>query len=535
MALLARGPWPRRILWALAAISFTLRLKLADTFLRTPYHEFTMHVNGPDQNRFLAWAETIRSGHWTLPGAAADAPFQFSPVYPWLLSLAIRFQPHPLILIFALQALLSCLAGMAMGSIGRRFGSALGGFAAAVLWLFYAPSIFYDGCLIRESLLASLGLLAFWAAVRTWDKPAWTSAALAGVLLGFGTAIRPHFFSLLLLGCFAAAALRTGQPALRRQRLAAWLILGIAACAVISPITFRNWTVSGKFVPISTQGADALILGNDPEGPGIGHVPTPRSLEMLTASGDRFAGALRVIADQTARFPDQMRQLYARKLRMLVNDYEVPANYSLYVWRLLLKPTRWLFLTWGWVFPFACLGAWAALRHGGRERGWRLVLGAAFAFLAGAAVIHIQSRYRFVAAPFVILLAGYGVAGLWNLLQKKRFIRLIAAIVGIVVIGLAVKPLPSCGYAEVVGIDGVRRLNTDPIQGSDYVTLLVSWSLSGAQTQAGAIRLISRQAVANYGLPVLTYFDAAIRDVYADPGRVLTAAYIKRYNIRPRR
>lgn len=509
----------------MAAVSFVLRFRLADAFLRTPYHEFTLNILGPDQNRFLTWAESIRAGVWTAPGSAADAPFQFSPVYPWLLSLSIGWREHPFALIFGLQALASSLAGLALWDTGRRLGCRAAGLAAAAIWLFYVPSIYFDGCLIRESLLASTGCLAFWAALAAWDRPSIARGIRAGLLLGFCAALRPHIFSAALFVLFAAAAAVRKD----RARLAASAGIALAACLVIAPIALHNLSVSGRWVPVSTQGADALILGNDPDGPGIGFVPTDTSRAMLEKSGGTVPGAVRAIAAEFTAKPAAAAQLYARKLRMLVNDYEVPDNYSFYVWKLLLKEARRLPpLTWIVLFPLACLGFFTALR--GKNR-WRLAASATAVLLAGAAVIHIQSRYRFVAVPFLALLAGFGLVGILKNIQRGKIIALAASLALVLGIGCAVRPLPSLGYHEVTGSDGVRRLNRDVLREADYITLLVSWSLSGAQAQADVMKVVSNRAYRSYGMYVITEFDRTVRDLNTNLKALLTKSYREKYRI----
>ncbi len=524
------GPAIGRWIAALAAASFGLRLWLAQKFLATPYHEFTLHVNGPDQNRFLLWAEGIRAGRWAVPGASPDAPFEFSPVYPWLLSLSIGFEKNPFFLIFALQAGLSCLAGLAIWNVGRRLGSGAAGAAGAVLWLLYAPSIFYDGCLIRESLLASSGFLVFWAALCAWQRPSLAAGALAGALLGFCTALRPHFFFAVVIGCFLIAALR--QP--DRRKWAAGIALLIASCAVIAPIAARNLLVSGRWVPVSVQGPDALILGNDPEGPGVSFVPTANSKAMLAASGGTLSGTVRTIADEFRAKPRLAVELYKRKLRMLVNAQEVRGNYSYYVWRVLLKPVRWFPLDWALLFPPACLGGWLAFR---RRNRWRWAAAGALVFMAGAALIHIESRYRFAAAPFAALLAGYGVSALggmfMNLGRDRRLLRVVVALAAVVLLALAVRPLPSFGYFQVTGGDGVTRLNRDNLLPSDYTTLLTSWMLSGAQAQAGVIRHFAGLAFRSYGPQVLAETDASVRLMQTESERFLSKSYRSKYGLGP--
>jgi hypothetical protein len=515
-----------RLVLAMAGASFALRVWLADLFLKTPYHEFTLHVTGPDQNRFLLWAERIRAGQWAAPGEGPAAPFQFSPAYSWLLSLSLAWEKHPFLGIFLLQSALSALAGIALWDCGRRLGCRAAGLAAAALWFFYAPSVFMDGCLIRESLLASTGLLSFWAMLAAWDRPTPARSLRAGALLGACAALRFHLFLPIALGVF----LITAAARKDRRRLTAALLITLAALALQSPVTVRNAVVAGQLAPFPTQGADALILGNDPEGPGIGHVPTANSARMLETSGRTAGGAAAVIGSALVKNPRAALELYGRKLRMLFNDHEVKANYSFYVWKMLLPPARKIFLSWGWVFPFAVIGGWFAWRRRKRDR-WKLALGSAAIFLAGAAAVHIQARYRFVAVPFVLLLAGLGLAGMWRLALRKKWIGLIGCVLIVGMTAAAVRPDPSFGYYRVVGLDGVQRLNTDPLQESDYLTLLMSWILSGKEAHADVIRLISNRAARTYGLSVVIQFDQSVRALNSNLDNVLSRSYREKYKL----
>jgi hypothetical protein len=520
------GKTAGHLVLAMAGASFALRVRLADHFLRTPYHEFTLHVTGPDQNRFLLWAERIRAGQWAAPGESPDAPFQFSPAYSWLLSLSLSWEEHPFLGIFALQAALSALAGLALWDCGRRLGCRAAGLAAAALWLFYAPSVFMDGCLIRESLLTSTGLLSFWAMLAAWDRPALARSVGAGLLLGACAALRFHLFIPIALGVYITAAAARKD----RGRLASALVILLAAAALQLPVTARNASAAGQFAPFPTQGADALILGNDPEGPGIGHVPTANSARMLETSGRTAGGAAAVIGRELVKDPKKSLELYGRKLRMLFNDHEVKANYSFYVWKLLLPQARKFFLGWGWVFPLAVIGGWFAWRRRRLDR-WNLALGSAAIFLAGAAAVHIQARYRFVAVPFVLLLAGLGLAGMWRLALRKKWFALMGCVLIVGMSAAAVRPDPSFGYYRVVGLDGVQRLSRDPLQESDYLTLLMSWVLSDKEGHADVIRLVSNRAARTYGLSVVVQFDQSVRALNLNLDNVLSRSYREKYRI----
>lgn len=512
-----------RLVLAMTAASFALRVWIANLFLRTPYHEFTLHISGPDQNRFLLWAEGIRAGTWSAPGADPASVFQYSPVYPWLLSVSIGWAKEPFLAILTFQAFLSAWTGWAIWDCGRRLGTGAAGLIGAALWLFYGPSVFFDGCLIRESLLASTGFLSFWLALSAWDRGSAARSVAAGAALGLGAAIRPHIWGPALLLGFVLAALKRREP----KRLLCAFLLALTACAWNAPVAVRNHLVSGGFTPAATQGADAFILGNDPEGPGVSHVPTENSARMLRESGGGILGAVPVIVREFTAKPEAALELYRRKLRMLFNDHEVGANYSFYVWKFLIPPARGFFLTWGWIFPPAVIGAWFAWR---RRGGWRWVLAGAGILLAGAAVVHIQARYRFAAVPFIALLAGYGLAGTARTVLRKKWLS--AALCGSVLwtAAVLVRPDPSYGYHRVTGLDGVTRPASDPIKEPDYLTLLVSWSLSGAEAHRDVIRVVSRRAALIYGPSVALHLDRSVRELTGERSP-LSRAYRRKYGL----
>lgn len=93
------------------------------------------------------------------------------------------------------------------------------------------------------------------------------------------------------------------------------------------------------------------------------------------------------------------------------------------------------------------------------------------------------------------------------------------------------RPLPSFGFYRVVGGDGIERLNQDPIQASDYATLLAALAVSDAKAHAKEIHAIAGRAYGSHGREVAFQYDRAMLALLSDPPNVLTRSYIEKYRV----
>jgi 4-amino-4-deoxy-L-arabinose transferase-like glycosyltransferase len=145
----------------------------------------------------------------------------------------------------------------AVGLLGRRLGGDRAGLLAAGLAAVYPILITADGALMSESLYGCLVGASLVLAYRLLDAPSLKRAALLGAVVGLAALTRGEAVVLLVLLLI---------PLLRRPR---GIRLAAATCAavilVLTPWTVRNWSVFGRFVPISTD-TGAVIGGANCDG-----------------------------------------------------------------------------------------------------------------------------------------------------------------------------------------------------------------------------------------------------------------------------
>jgi hypothetical protein len=131
---------------------------------------------------------------------------------------------------------------------------------------------------------------------------------LAGVSFGVSTWLRPN--TLALAPCVAAGLIALGP---RRAVLKPALLLALAACLTIAPITLRNYVVYRAFIPVSINMGIVLWEGiADAGGEDFGAVPTDNRVDRQEARlyhNPRYK--------QSWAWPDGIRRDRARVRRSL--------------------------------------------------------------------------------------------------------------------------------------------------------------------------------------------------------------------------
>jgi len=129
------------------------------------------------------------------------------------------------------------------------------GFVAAL-----SPQLGYVSALVLPDALSALPLLLallLLARAHPDGSASWRTSAVAGVLVGVGVWLRPNV--VLLPPLLSLVILLVSRD--RKRGLVHALSLSLAAVLVVIPITIRNYTVFGEFVPVSTNGGLTLWQG----------------------------------------------------------------------------------------------------------------------------------------------------------------------------------------------------------------------------------------------------------------------------------
>ena len=413
---------------------------------------------------------------WALKLAAAEAddagkaflrmPYFKPPFYPLALSAVYRvFGPGPWPA-KVLQAILGALGCVWVFLLARRAFTPLAGWVAGVLAAFYWPWLFFDAWLLNTELVIFLDLSAITLLLSFAARPSappWRLAA-AGLLLGLSAITWPTG---LLVSGVAALWVALGPLRGRDWRKCAapvCLFVGCVALPVLL-VTARNRVVGGDWVLISSNGGVNFYTGTRPEADGVSAVPPGIAWHRLVRETDR-AGITKPSAVShywVGRGWENLRAAPGRNARLTLKRGAVffsaaePRNNLAQAW--FLERFGWLralpdFRLAGPLWAVGLVLWIIALRRRKHGPGFvlapALCLGVVFARCAGVLPFFVCDRFRVVAVPFMLPLAGYAVAQMWTSLRAWR-LRSLALPLGALVVA-AVLMAPDFFHARPVNL-----------------------------------------------------------------------------------
>jgi tetratricopeptide (TPR) repeat protein len=218
-------------------------------------------------------------------------------------------------------------------------------------------------------------------------------------------------------------------------------LAAIAWAALLVPVAVRNARMGGGFT-LTTNGGVNFYAGNAPGANGRFHEPegvhfftapvltdataiptaiVARALTVRSAAGtEQAANSALWMARARAWMrsePAAAAALPFRKAWLLLQAQEIPQVESYAFQARRLAALRWMAVDFGWLWPFAALGAWRTWRR----RETRMVAVWAAALLAPSVIFFVTARHRLIAAPEVALLCGAGVATLWDAARRRAW------------------------------------------------------------------------------------------------------------------
>ena len=393
------------------------------------------------------WAKDIIAGQ----DNTALEPFIRAPLYPYLLAGiywlfgANTFFPRLIQLIIS-AALTFGMFKAASNMFGRKAG-----IAAALIWAFYGPEIFFAGELFETSLTTALIFAVYlcWSRGVNSGKSAWY--LFAGALLGLASLMKPN--SVLFLPILVGWYLIFRQK--RKLPLKNIAFFSVSCLVLISTITIRNALVSGEFVPIAAYGGLNIYIGNNIQSDGVSAIlpegeETEEDLEWgkkhhataLTALSIRKASeavGYDLSPAQSSRYwwgqtekqavenPFHLVTLNLKKNLLFFSGFEYGNTRDIYFSRkfsTVLSILLWnqgLKFPFGMLFPFAGLGMYFAFRKKLEGRGDMVVF--LLSAVLSVTLVFVCARFRMSAIPFMVILAGGGIVGAFQELTGKKVIR----------------------------------------------------------------------------------------------------------------
>ena len=439
----------------LFAVAFGIRLIYILEHRASPFFNFPII----DSQIYDLMAQRFAAG-----AGLCDGAFFWPPLYPWALGLFYSAFGRDLLGVRLLQAALGAGSCLLLYGIGRAVFGRTVGVAAALSMALYGTLVYFDGELLVPSLyifLVLAGLLLLLHADRWHTRAGIALWALSGAILGLAALARPDI--LLFLPAAAALGLAgAGDPAARRVARAVCFLL--AALAVISVATIRNYREAHDLVLISSNGGINFFLGNNPDAestvatrPGIAWVhlagePARAGITAASASSRYFfeKGVAFLREDPRAAL-----RLYAHKLAAFWHSFEIGRDENVYsarhdsiLFSLLVWRAGQFGFPFGLVAPLACAGLLVTLTLRDRRRLFLYLF-----LLTGTASIlffFVTARYRLTIVPILILFAVRYVQWAIERARAGRGGR----VVGSAVLVLALVPAMNRGFASADRIYG---------------------------------------------------------------------------------
>lgn len=442
--------WDALIFAGIAGLAFLVRLGCLAQTRSVVFFEYLIG----DARAYDEWAHRLSSGDWL---DRAHGVFYQAPLYPYFLAVLHTAFGHDLWWVRMVQIVLGSVACGLVFLAGRGFFSFRVGVVAGAAVALYAPAVFFEGLIQKESIGQVLMALLLWLTVCLGKRPAWARWCAMGLTLGLLVLVRENA---LLMVPVAALWLAVHFAAYSvRARWVWFAALSAGLGAVLVPVGVRNLVVGGEFALTTSQAGPNFYIGNNPGADG-GYSPliadrgdTPYERHDAVLLAERSLGreltpreVSRYWFGQASEFarehPVSWLRLTGRKLLLAFHAYEIPDSVDMYYYtehsgllRVLSSGGHF-----GVMCPLAAAGVVLTWRR--RRELWILYLLMGVTVL-GLAAFYVMARYRFPMMPIVILFAAAGVVEGAAILGSTQFGRFRVALLALLIVGVAANwPIP---------------------------------------------------------------------------------------------
>ncbi len=398
-----------------------------------------------DAKLYDDWARGMANGESPHP-----APYFYSPVYPWALSVLYRIFGHSLTIVRLLQCALGSALCVLVCLLARRLLSWQAALGAGLFCALSGILAFYDNLLLKTAPVTFLLLAGVYLLHLDPQKKALRLGRylLAGALLGLAADMRGNAFLVA-----AAVLLFLIVEALRKKAFLSPLLFGAGLAVSILPLTFANYAASGEFILTTYSGGFNFYEGNSAEAtgyhPALVSVRQTASHEHLDAVAaarkatgkDPSPGEVSTYWSARAwrdigRDPGRWLRLLALKTALFANGAEIPDNYNYAFISKRLTPLRFNLFGFYLLAPFAIAGLGMAISRGGR---WRLPVLVVLTYAGSVILFYVTARYRAPLVPFLAVMAALAVEQIVRWIREQDFQR--ALIICVAIFGLFVAVL----------------------------------------------------------------------------------------------
>lgn len=425
MAVLKGWPWRKPhlfVLWLVLCFSAVVG------FLGIIQYQDSPFFNLPilDEKSYVDWARRIAGGD-VLGGTI----FYQDPLYPYFLGLVFALFGENFFLVRMLNVLMGLGSLVLVYWTGRKLLGPWAGVIAAAVLALYHGLYFFELQILKSSMVVLISAASCALGVAAADKPrSWWRWFALGLTLGLLTLLRGNFQPVLpLLIIWSVFAIRSESLQLKILRV---VLMAAGIVLVLAPVTVRNFVVGGEWVMTTSQGGANFYIGNNELATGryvslpfVRSDPMWEAKDFQTEAEKRAGHSLKPTEISNFWFSESFKWILANpakafrltlhKARLLIHQYEIPDNHSLYLTRQKFVPVLWIAIVgFGVLWGPALVGAlWLLLR----DR--RALYPGLFALFYGLSIIpfYIVDRYRLALCPAIAI---FFAAGMFFLVQEWR-------------------------------------------------------------------------------------------------------------------
>ncbi len=363
--------------------------------------------------------------------AVSQDAFWQPPLYPYFLATLYRIAGPSVLAARIVQALLGVAAALIVFAIAKRMMPTRPSLIAAILFAAYGPLLFFYSQLLPTGLAVTLFLLATLLTLVLVGQPTLPRALACGAAFGIAALTVPNVLICAFIPPYYL--LRNDPTGMDRSQRAKLCIVFLLALVVsIAPVTIRNASRSGAWVPISTNGGINLYIGNNPDIDTTMTIRPGLDWSRLTALPFREGARSSVEAQQiffrkvrehALGSPGEFLGDLLKKTLLLAQSREIPRNTSLYSFS--RESSILSLLTWkigSFAFPFGLVGPLALAGYLVATRGHperRLLAAFVLVYLATVVLFFPAARYRAPAIPGMLILAVLGTQAIIGHVRKR--------------------------------------------------------------------------------------------------------------------
>ncbi|MDZ7859262.1 MAG: tetratricopeptide repeat protein [Candidatus Krumholzibacteriota bacterium] len=404
-----------------------------------------------DMRFYRELAEGLSAGA-SMPGGALS----FNPLYPLILSAIFRVAGNGLLVPRIIQALLGVItiylhyvAGKDImknsKGTGTRAGEQAGIFAAATA-LLYPHFLLYEASLLATSFVTLIFISSFIIALRidlhisgitefkikTGNGRKYSAGFLLGVLMGIGALGRPNLFFILIPAVIVWLFFRRTRTD-NGRKAAVFCFVGTAIILSL-PIAF-NAVRTGRLIPVTSHGGINFYIGNRPEADGVYKPPDGMRADMrgLLEDAKKRARELsneELTGEEVSEYwfgrtvdgiredPSRWLKLLGRKLLLFWNKAEIPDVIDISFYKESCPVMRLLFIPFSFISVLAVMGL-AVIFIIRRNRALFTVFTGSSVF--SVIIFYINSRYRVVSVPVLILSASVFFSWATHQVRRRRW------------------------------------------------------------------------------------------------------------------